>query len=57
MTTTARTAQMTAHLMKRIAENPNRRDKLHANRTKAIANRDWRAMNDITRRIAKLETK
>lgn len=57
MTTTQRTEAMTAHLLKRIAENPDRRDKLNANRTKAIANRDWRGMNETTKRIAKLEAK
>ena len=33
-----------------------RRIKLHQARTAAIANRDWTAMNEITKRIAKLDT-
>jgi hypothetical protein len=57
MTITQRTALMTAHLLKRIAEQPDRRDTLHASRATAIARRDWKAMNEITRRIAKLRTK
>lgn len=34
-----------------------RRQKLMAARTVAIANRDWAAMNEITKRLAKLPVK
>ncbi len=33
-----------------------RRIKLHQSRTEAIARGDWAAMNEITKRIAKLPT-
>lgn len=57
MSITERTAQMTAHLLNRIATQPDRRDKLNAARSEAIERRDWKAMDETTKRIAKLAAK
>jgi hypothetical protein len=47
----ANEAKMIAHLLQRIATMPTKLDQLQAQRSAAIARRDWASMDAITRQI------